>query len=130
MARAVLPDSNFYIGCLRAGLDPFQELIAFAEDYEFATCGMVVIEVSRGLRERRVLDRFRQRFSIMPFIATGVATWERATEIAWSLDRRGIVIPATDLLIAACALQANAAVLTADAHFQEIPGLTVLEYLD
>jgi predicted nucleic acid-binding protein len=130
MARAVLPDSSFYIRCLRTGLDPFQELAGFAEEYEFATCGMVVIEVSRGLRERRVLERFRERFSIMPFIATGVATWERATDLAWTLDRKGRVIPATDVLIAACALQANAAVLTSDAHFQEIPGLTALEYLD
>lgn len=130
MARAVLPDSNFYIGCLRAGLDPFQELAAFTDEYEFATCGMVVVEVSRGLRERRVLDRFRERFSIMPFIATGVATWERAAELAWTLDRKGIIIPVPDLLIAGCAFQANAAVLTADAHFQTIPGLSVLEYLD
>jgi len=45
------------------------------------------------------------------------------------LDRQGIVLPAPDLIIAACALQADAAVLTADAHFRMIPGLDVLESL-
>ena len=43
MESLVLPDSNFYINCARAGLDPFIELGAHAEEYEFATCGMVII---------------------------------------------------------------------------------------
>ena len=34
-----------------------------------------------------------------------------------SLDRRGVILPAPDLLIAASALQTDATVLTHDAHF-------------
>jgi predicted nucleic acid-binding protein len=129
MAGVVLPDSNFFINSARAGLDPFQELAAYADEWEFATCGMVVLEVCRGRREPTVLRRFRERFSIMLYVPTGSSVWERAAQLAWSLDRKGVVLPAPDLLIAACALQANAAVLTADAHFQEIPGLRVLDRL-
>lgn len=129
MANLVLPDSNFYINCARGGIDPFVELAARSDDWEFATCGMVVIEVCRGRTNPVILQRSRERFAIMPFIATGASVWETATQLAWSLDRDGIVIPATDLLIAACALQAKAAVLTADSHFREIPGLTVLDTL-
>jgi predicted nucleic acid-binding protein len=36
---------------------------------------------------------------------------------------------AGDLLIAACALQADAAVLTYDQHFQQVPGLRVVDHL-
>ncbi len=129
MERLVLPDSNFYINCARGGLDPFVELAAHADQWEFATCGMVVIEVCRGRSNATVLQRFRERFAIMPFVATGTSVWEQAAQLAWSLDRRGVVLPAPDLIIAACALQAKAAVLTADGHFQNIPGLTVLETL-
>lgn len=129
MANLVLPDSSFYINCARAGIDPFVELASHAEDWEFATCGMVVLEVCRGRSNPGILQRFRERFAIMAFIATGSSTWEQALQLAWSLDRRGIVLPAPDLIIAACALQAKAAVLTADAHFQEIPGLKVFETL-
>jgi predicted nucleic acid-binding protein len=75
------------------------------------------------------LERFRERFAIMPFIATGTTVWERVVHLAWSLDRQGKVLPAPDLVIAACALHAGAAVLTADAHFREVPGLEVLESL-
>lgn len=130
MQSLVLPDSNFYINCARAGLDPFVELSAHSEVWEYATCGMVVVEVCRGRSNPILLERFRERFAVMPFIATGTTVWEQVIRLAWSLDRRGRNIPATDLIIAACALQAGAAVLTADAHFQEIPGLTVLNSLD
>jgi predicted nucleic acid-binding protein len=129
MASPVLPDSNFYINRARAGIDPFVELGARSDDWEFVTCGMVVFEVCRGRSNPTVLQRFRERFAIMSFIAVGMSTWERATQLAWSLDRRGIVLPAPDVLIAACALQVGAFVLTADAHFKEIPGLRVMEEL-
>ena len=125
----VLPDSSYYIKCARAGLDPFVELALHAEDWDFATCGMVVLEVCRGRRDPNVLRRFRENFSIMPYIGTGTSIWEHTAEIAWSLDRQGIVLPSSDLLIAACALSAKAAILTADAHFQSIPGLRVIDSL-
>jgi predicted nucleic acid-binding protein len=130
MASLVLPDSNFYINSARAGVDPFVELAARSEKWEFATCGMIVLEVCRGRTNPVVLQKFRERFAIMPFLPAGASVWEAATQLAWNLDRRGILIPAPDLLIAACALQARAAVLTADAHFRHVPGLSVLTTLD
>lgn len=129
MEKLVLPDSNFYINCARGGLDPFVELAAHADVWEFATCGIVVIEVCRGRSNPHVLQRFRERFAIMPLIGTGTSAWEHAAQLAWSLDRRGVVLPVPDLIIAACALQAKAAVLTFDAHFRQIPGLTVIDSL-
>src|SRR5476649_2240965 len=130
MVELVLPDRNFYINRARAGLDPFVELAARTDEWEFATCGMVVLEVCRGRRDAGVRQRFQERFAIMLYVAAGNSVWERAGQLAWSLDRQGIVLRAPDLLIAACALQAKAAVLTADAHFQAIPGLRVLDRLD
>jgi predicted nucleic acid-binding protein len=129
MGELVLPDSNFFINRARTGVDPFVELAARADEWEFATCGMVVVEVCRGRRDPVVFQRFRERFSVMIYVSTGSLVWERVAQLAWSLDRRGIVLPAPDLLIAACALQADATVLTADGHFQEIPGLRVIDHI-
>jgi predicted nucleic acid-binding protein len=129
MPDLVVPDSSFYIGRSRLGRDPFSELHSFADDWEFATCGMVVLEVCRGRSDPNVLRRFQERFSVMLYLATTSSTWERANALAWNLDRRGIVLPAQDLVIAACALHHDAAVLTFDAHFQEVPGLRVVNEL-
>ncbi len=106
------------------------ELGAKADDYESASCSLVQIEVLRGRSDPQVLRRFRDTFAVMIYIATTNATWERATQLAWSLDRQGIFIPATDLIIAACSLQTGAAVLTYDAHFRQVPGLQAVDHLD
>lgn len=129
MANLVLPDSNIYIGAARAGVDPFQQFASFLEDWEFATCGMIVLEVCRGLREPAILQRYRERFGVMIYVPTTNSIWERATHLAWSLDRRGKTLPAQDLIIAACALHSGATVLTHDAHFQSVPGLRIVNRL-
>lgn len=128
MANLILPDSNFYIGALRAGTDPFLSFASgIAEhDWEFATCGMIALEVCRGLRDPNTL----QRFGVMIFLPTTNQIWERATQLAWALDRQGRILPAQDILIAAHALQADATVLTRDAHFSSIPGLRVIARLE
>jgi len=130
MAMLVLPDSNIYIDAVRSGSDPFQEFSGFLENWEFATCGMVVLEVCRGLRDPVRLQRFRERFAVMIYLQSTSQTWERATQLGWALDRKGIVLPSQDLFIAACALQTGATVLTRDAHFWKVPGLDVRDRLD
>jgi predicted nucleic acid-binding protein len=129
MASLILPDSNFYINSARDGRDPFKELAAHTEEWEFATCGMVVLEVCRGRSQAPIYERFRERFAVMIYLQDTSQIWERATQLAWALDRKGLVLPAQDLLIAACALHHQAAVLTYDRHFQSIPGLEVRERL-
>ncbi len=129
MARPILPDSNFYINCARRDLDPFLELDRFGEDWEPVTCGMVELEVLRGRSNPRVYQRFKERFALMIHLQSTQAVWEQAIQIAWNLDRRGLVIPAQDVLIATCALAHDAAVLTQDEHFRVVPGLAVFSDL-
>lgn len=129
MVTGVLIDSNFYITHLRAGRNPFVELASVGEEWEFFTCGMVMLEVLRGVRDPRQWAKMERSFSLMNFLPTSNPVWTKALQLAWQLDRKGITIPAQDHLIAACALKAGIAVLTADHHFHHVPGLTVLEKL-
>ncbi len=100
-----------------------------AGQWEFFTTGMVMLEVLRGARDARQLVKIEASFSLMNFIPATHTIWTRAHRLAWDLDRSGIIIPAQDHLIAACALEMDPAILTADAHFQHYPGLTVLRRL-
>jgi predicted nucleic acid-binding protein len=65
MARLILPDSNIFIGALRAGTDPFQQFALEIDVREFGTCGTVVMEVCRGVRDPNLLRRIKERFSVM-----------------------------------------------------------------
>jgi len=61
------------------------------------------------------------------FVPTSNRIWQNATEMAWSLDRKGKVLPAQDILIAAHALKFGGGILTADRHFLDIPGMRVFD---
>jgi len=130
MIAGVLVDSNFYIDRARRGMDPFVELAQASTDWEIVTCGMVMLEVLRGVRQPRALERFSAAFSVMINIPTSSTVWERAWRLGWEMDRKGKIIPGQDLVIAAHALHADAAILTADGHFHQVPGLKVLNRLD
>ena len=129
MVTGVLIDSNFYINHLKFRRNPFRELAAAGADWELFTCGMVMMEVLRGVRDPRQFAKIEASFLLMNSIPTSNPVWTKARQLAWQLDRAGIIIPAQDHLIAACALQTGLAVLTADAHFRRMPGLTVLDTL-
>jgi predicted nucleic acid-binding protein len=129
MAAAVLVDSNYYIRRLRTDGDPLLELELLAHRFDFMTCGMVVMEVCRGLQFEPQRRRYRVAFAVMNCVTTTTRVWDLATDISLALDRRGTPIPPQDSLIAAHALHAGAALLTFDKDFNRIPGLTVLDHL-
>lgn len=130
MAAVALVDSSVWIGLLREGRDPVQELVRRARTYDLATCGMVRLEVLRGIVRRSVFEAVEGFMNVMINVPSDNRIWEAATEEAWQLRRKGITLPAQDLVIAACARRIEAAVLTYDAHFYDIPGVAVLSSLD
>lgn len=129
MEKLILPDSNIYIEAIRSRVDPFEVFNRYLDSCEFATCGMIMLELCRGLRTPQLLRHFRERFAVMIYLPTNNTIWERAQHLAWSMDRQGLTIPAQHQVIAACALQTGATVLTHDKHFSHIPGLKVIDRL-
>lgn len=129
-ANPVLVDSSFYIQLARQGRDPLQALAAAALDRDLAVCGVVRCEVSRGIRQPSVLERFRAFWDVMLYVPTDNRLWQSVEETAWSLDREGVVLPLTDLVIACCALRIEATILTYDAHFARIPGVRAFPRLE
>ena len=127
MGVSVLVDSNVYIGLLRRSVDPVKVLGDWIGEGDLATCGMVRLEVERGLKVEKMRRSLGHFFNVLINDPTSNKIWEQATTIAWTLDRCGAALPAQDILIAACAKELGAAVLTDDAHFERILGLPVLK---
>ncbi|MBX3734649.1 MAG: PIN domain-containing protein [Verrucomicrobiae bacterium] len=130
MAAVALVDSCVWIGLLREGRDPARELVGRARTLDLATCGMVRLEVLRGVARPAVFRAVEGFMDVMINVPTDNRLWEEATREARALGARGITLPAQDLIIAACARRIEAAVLTFDAHFLDIPGLSVMSSLD
>jgi len=127
MTGPVLVDSNVFIGLLRRGLDPVEILGGWIGDGDLATCGMVRLEVERGLKIDRIRRRVAGFFDVLINIPTTNKIWEQSSETARTLGRSGITLPAQDILIATCAREIGAAVLSDDNHFNEFIGLQIFK---
>jgi predicted nucleic acid-binding protein len=129
-ASPVLADSSFYIHALREGRDPLKALALAAATRDLAICGIVRCEVGRGIKVPKVLRRFQATWNVMINVPTDNRLWEAVETTAWKLDRSGVTLPLTDLVIACCAQRIGAVVLTYDQHFGRIPGVRAVSQLD
>ncbi|HEY9595286.1 MAG TPA: PIN domain-containing protein [Spirochaetia bacterium] len=124
-----LVDSTLYIDLLRAKRDPVEVLRPWLLHEEIICCGVIRCEVLRGIVNKRVHERMCELFDALGPIDIDAPMWEETAHLAWALDRRGKVLPLTDLLIAGCALRVGATVISSDEHFKEVPGLAIAEAL-
>lgn len=122
----ILVDSSVYIRLLRQRLDPVAVLFEHYDTVNLVTCGMVRLEVMRGVRVPRARERLEEFMSVMQYVQADERLWREATDLAWRIDRLGQPIQATDAVIAASAIRLGASVLTLDTDFQRVPGLHVL----
>jgi len=129
-ASPVLVDSSFYIRLLRQGQDPLRALALAAANSDLATCGIVRCEVGRGLRQSRLRQQFQAFWNVMLNVPTDNRLYEQVEQMLWELDRKGVTLPLTDVIIACSALRIGAVVLTFDHHFSEIPSLRTTDRLD
>jgi predicted nucleic acid-binding protein len=67
---------------------------------------------------------FKQELSCCKeWINSTVDSWLAAGELRYALRRKGITLPATDLLIAAAEKVNNCSIFTIGFHFKGIPGI-------
>ena len=129
-ASPVLADSSYYIRLLRQQQDPLRHLALTAETRDLAICGVVRCEVGRALRLEHIRKQFRVFWDVMINVPCDDRLWLDVEETLWHLDRRGIIVPLADAVIACCARRIGAVVLTFDEHFQMIPGIRAIESLE
>ncbi len=122
----IMVDSAVYIDALRAGRDIRQTLLPYLANGMLYNCGVIRAEVLRGFKSRRLKDEMAAFFDIVPEVPTNAKFWQIAADLAWALDRTtGGARPLTDVVIARCAMNVGAVLISPDKHFEDIPGLRV-----
>lgn len=53
------------------------------------SCGIIRVEVLRGVKDRFLRDRLGNFFDVVNQAPTDIAFWGDASELAWTLDRLG-----------------------------------------
>ncbi len=81
------------------------------------TTGIINLEIISGARTKKEFQRLKDRFNALDLIESDESIWQKACELGFNLRRKGVTVPHTDILIAACALQSGSIIVHADAHF-------------
>ena len=114
-----LVDTSAWILALRKDFLPgIKDRIAYLlKENAIITYGMIKLELLGGTKEEKEFQRLKIRLDALEMVETNTSLWERAYDLAFSLRRKGITVPYTDILIAASALMMDATVVHADSHF-------------
>ena len=124
-----LIDSAAYIDLMRAGEDPRQVLAPLLRAGRLYNCGIVRAEVLRGIKIEKIYRQMEQFFDIVPEVPSDPRLWRDVSQLGYDLGRKGKWPPVTDLAIAAAALRINATLISPDAHFHDIPDLSLAKVL-
>lgn len=116
-----LIDSSAWIEFLRLkGSQKVKERVREAlQKEEAVSCGIVIIEISRGAKSEKDYRALYESLINLPQIPIDDAVIGRASRWGYVLDRKGKVVSTTDLLIAAAAHK-RARILHIDSDFERI----------
>jgi predicted nucleic acid-binding protein len=120
-----LIDTSSWVDALRRDGDPEVKtrVAALLRAGTAAWCDIVRLELWNGLRgaaERKHMEELEADVVNLP---TNDAVWARARLLAQRARAKGVTVPATDLLIAACAWEHGVALEHDDAHLTALAAL-------
>ena len=117
--NSFLVDTSAWILALRKDFVPAvkEQIDHLLKENAIITTGMVKLEILGGTKTETDFQRLKRRLEALDTVELDTPLWERSSDLAFKLRRKGITVPYTDILIAACALKTGSTVVHADAHF-------------
>lgn len=120
--KLLLVDSSTWIQTFSKQPNPklAHQILGAKKNKRLATCGMIYLEVCRGGRTKKEFQEIEEEFLAMHWLTIEDLHWQMACEMGFQLMQKGLHPPATDLLIAAVAIQYDCQLLQQDKHFLQI----------
>jgi len=116
----VLIDSSCWIHYFRrqGDRDVRNKVIRLLEDGEAAWCPLIRLELWNGVGSDADRKMLREHETWLHDLPITDEVWKQARELASHCRRAGKTVPATDVLIAACARYYEVKLEFADTHFE------------
>lgn len=123
-----LVDSSVWIEYLRPKGSPKvkERIRMILQRDEVVSCGIIMVEILRGAKNEKDFESLRDSLMSLPQIPIDETVIERASKWGFLLDRKGKVVPTTDLFIASAAFE-KACLLHSDSDFGTIASMVDLE---
>lgn len=115
----ILVDSSAWIPYYRSSdsknlQEALQRLIA---DDVIAVNGIIMVEILGGISQEDDFKKVESDFLGFHILDLNEETFSKASSLGSSLRRKGVIIPATDLIVAASAIQNDCPLYHIDKHF-------------
>ncbi|MBM4330595.1 MAG: PIN domain nuclease [Deltaproteobacteria bacterium] len=81
---------------------------------------VIILELLQGCRSIEERNGLRIKLESLEVLPVSSSVWEQAYELGFTLRRRGLTIPTTDLIIAAMAIDSKSLLLHQDEHFEKM----------
>lgn len=122
--RGVVVDTSVWVDFLRGGRGraaaAVEELVHSARA---VTCGIVLAELLAGVKDGVQRDSLQAALAGLDYVEMREETWRTVGELAAGLRRKGRILPMSDVIVAALAIERGLPVFTVDNHFRHVPGL-------
>ena len=118
----IVVDSSAFIEYYRPGGDQ-RVAAAVAEAIagdEVAVNGIIHVEIVAFASAAADRELLAGDFEAFHWLEIGRGHYERAAELGFSLRRKGLTVPATDLIVAVSAMQVGAMLYHVDGHYDQI----------
>lgn len=118
-----LIDTSAWIEALRADGDSVirSRVGALLETGHAVLCDIVILELWNGTRGENEQSKLRRITETLDCVPNTQTVWTTANSLATACRKRGVTVPATDLLVAATVRVHGLDLLEADRHFGMIP---------
>lgn len=122
----VLADTSVWIEYLNQRKTPAGDALeTLLRQRRVVTCGLVIAELLQGALSKHEVEAITETFEALPYLEACHSTWTKAGTLAFTLRRKGIIVPLTDCVLAALALESDCELFSVDAHFTKIPDLAL-----
>ena len=123
----VLADTSIWVEYFNRPKSEYAErLTKFLEIEAVYITGIILAELLQGAKTHAEFNLLRNNLKVLPLLKETDKTWEKVGKLSFDLQRKGIVIPLSDCLIAVLAQENNCQVFTLDNHFTHIPQLEIV----
>jgi tRNA(fMet)-specific endonuclease VapC len=121
MRYNVLVDTSVWIQYFnKLNSKPGKSVEGLLQEGRVVVTGIVLTELLQGAKIEKEFNAILESMAALPFLETTQNTWIKAGRISYTLRRKGITIPTTDLIIASLALEHDCLIFTLDPHFEKI----------
>jgi tRNA(fMet)-specific endonuclease VapC len=96
---------------------------ALLRDERVVITGIVLTELLQGAKLKNEFDAILDSMLALPFLDAKTNTWIEAGRLSYSLRRKGVTVPTTDVIIASLTLENQCLLFSLDSHFDRIPGI-------